>query len=527
MYPTKGPIKLTPLDKVPDAPKLLEMLRSGESNRFTQVSMSIRLPGMEETYLLQLNWPADDGPTRFAKRREGGTPIWTLSKSDSTSTTTVWSHQSGDVGLIETMITREFPEPEPEPEPIVEEPKEQAPPPLTPAEELAIKRAKATPTQVNFTGNLQEMDLSNLLQSLGICQINGRLQLSDRLEEVHVYFEDGNPTHAKRIVSTATGESTEESGDKVMLEILTWMRGEFQFVHHLKSREKTVKKRMSALLMEGVALRDQFLFLKEQGLTDDSAPYRVDPSLTEQGFEAKVAQGIPIDVRLQKWLYQQFDGVKPMHQIATANNIEKTHWVPALYNLINCEVVAMHKVVQTTEAQVTNELLEIDQLAVEKVGSELVRQESGFMTYPLFLHFLTLECARSSLSHTPFAVVVFEINHNDNGQLSPLSNTELRELANRIKSIRASFDIAGHCQSLDFALLLPMRNKDTAEAMAHGIVKLATESILDQLNGSANLVMAFGIAGAPEDGDTCEKVLSAALDAKRRARKTESHILKS
>lgn len=527
MYPTKGPIKLAPLSRLPDSPTLLEMLRSGESNRFSQVSMSIRLPGMEETYLLQLNWPADEGPTRFAKRREGGTPIWTLSRSDSSSTTTVWSHQSGDVGLIETMIMREFPEPEPEPEPIAEEPKEQAPPPLTPAEELAIKRAKSTPTQVNFTGNLQEMDLSNLLQSLGICQINGRLQLSDRLEEVHVYFEDGTPTHAKRIVSTATGESTEESGDKVMLEILTWNRGEFQFVHHLKSREKTIKKRMSALLMEGVALRDQYLFLKEQGLTEDSAPYRVDPSLTEHGFEERVAQGIPIDLRLQKYLYQQFDGVKPMQQIATANNMEKTHWVPALYNLVNCEVVAMHKVVQTTEHAVANELLEIDQLAVEKVGSELVRQESGFMTYPLFLHFLTLECERSRLSHSPFSVIVFEINHIESGQLSPLSNTELRELADRIKTIKSSYDIQGHCQSLDFALLLPLRNKDEAEAMAHEIVKLATENILDQLNGSTNLVMAFGIAGAPQDGDSSRQILSAALDAKRRARKSESHVLKS
>lgn len=520
---SKGPIKLKPISSLPDASRLLEMLRSGEHNGFSQVSMSIRLPETEETFLVQVNWPVDDGPTRFAKRRDGGIPLWTFTRSDSTSTTTLWSHHSNDVGLIETMILQEFPEPEPEP--TVEEPKVEAPPALTPQEELALKRAQATPTQVNFTGNLQEMDLSNLLQSLAICQINGRLQLTDRLEEVHVYFEDGTPTHAMRTVSTATGESIEECGDKVMLEILTWNRGEFQFVHHLKSREKSIKKRMGALLMEGVALRDQFLFLKEQGLTDDAAPYRADPSLTEHGFEAKVAQGIPIDLRLQKWLYQQIDGTKTMNQIVAASNLEKTHWVPALYNLINCEVVAMHKLHQVEESAVCNELLDIDKSAVEKVGSELARQESGFLTYPLFLHFLMLECSRSSAIHTPFAVIVFEINHDDNGQLSPLSNTELRELISRIKTVIVNFDVAGHCQSLDFALLLPYRTKETAAQIAHQIANLASGSILDPLNGSSNLVMSFGIAGCPENGDSSEQILSAALDAKRRARKIEGNIL--
>lgn len=523
----KGRIKLKQLRRLPDSQSLLEMLRSGEQNGFCHVSMSIRLPDTEDTYLLETNWPADDGPTRFAKRRDGGTPIWTLSRSNPTSTTTLWSHLSNDVGLIETMISREFPEPEPEPEPIVEEPKEQAPL-LTPQEELALKRAQATPTQVNFTGNLQEMDLSNLLQSLGICQINGRLQLSDKLEEVHVYFEDGNPTHAKRIIATATGDVSEEIGDKVMLEILTWNQGEFQFVHHLKSREKSIKKRMSALIMEGVALRDQFLFLKEQGLTDDAAPYRADPNLTEQGFEAKVAQGIPIDIRLQKWLYQQFDGARSIHQIAAANNLEKTHWVPALYNMVNCEVVAMHKLDRVEgNGAVVDEHLDIDKATVEKAGSDLVRQESGFMTYPLFLHFLDLECSRSRVTRIPFAVMVLEINHNSDGQLSPLSNTELCELARRIKTVIVDFDIAGHCQSLDFAILLPYRNKIAAEQIAYQIAKLASESILDPLNGSANLVMSFGIAGFPDDGDSSEKILSAALGAKRRARKTPEKILKA
>jgi GGDEF domain-containing protein len=271
--------------------------------------------------------------------------------------------------------------------------------------------------------------------------------------------------------------------------------------------------------MEGVTLRDQFSFLLSAGVDEDAQLMKVNAALTERQFEEKVANGAPIDMTLQKWLYQQLDGTKTIFQVASLHQLDKARWVPTLFNLISCDLIAINGQTRKVEAQTSEENFSVDMQAVDKAGSDLARLESGFLSYPLFLYFLKLECARSLRTRSPLSLIVFEINHQNEGTLTPLSNSELRELATRIGEIKECYDMLGHCQTVDFALLAPTKDKQSATLLANEILNVASNSPLDPQSNLGPLLMACGIAGIPEDGVDLQTVLTAALDAKARARK--------
>ncbi|HEY9714777.1 MAG TPA: hypothetical protein V6C72_15015, partial [Chroococcales cyanobacterium] len=130
------------------------------------------------------------------------------------------------------------------------------------------------------------------------------------------------------------------------------------------------------------------------------------------------------------------------------------------------------------------------------------------ITYPLFLHFLTLEFARARAQKLPLSLVLFDIQCQ-----AGVSKENLESLSRNFAAVAQPYELLAHNEnfdSLQYALLLPGRHP------------LSTQELLERLSASLNgdlpnLRFFFGIASAPADARDVDSLLTAATHAKRKA----------
>lgn len=97
-------------------------------------------------------------------------------------------------------------------------------------------------------GDLQDMNLTNII-SINCNERNqARLFIRNREREAVVFFEDGQIVHAN--LDSQTGED-------VIYEILTWDEGEFELEQGVSSPMRTVTAGWSAMLLEGMRRIDE------------------------------------------------------------------------------------------------------------------------------------------------------------------------------------------------------------------------------------------------------------------------------
>jgi hypothetical protein len=112
-------------------------------------------------------------------------------------------------------------------------PQPQAPP------AAAVPQDIAPAGGIMLAGDVAKVELANVIQSILICRMTGRLTVNNKLEFVHLYFEDGNFVHAM-LGNTMRAEV--QVGDMVILDLLLWDSGEFNFQPTLTTRERTIKR---------------------------------------------------------------------------------------------------------------------------------------------------------------------------------------------------------------------------------------------------------------------------------------------
>ena len=93
-------------------------------------------------------------------------------------------------------------------------------------------------TKAILEGELENMQVPTLLQSINMSKMTGRLNISNESSKCDVYFSDGAPQHA---------EAPENKGDAAIVEILTWEHGQFRFYQGEQSTEKSIKRRLDGL----------------------------------------------------------------------------------------------------------------------------------------------------------------------------------------------------------------------------------------------------------------------------------------
>jgi two-component system, chemotaxis family, chemotaxis protein CheY len=116
---------------------------------------------------------------------------------------------------------------------------------------LVARRSTTRRSQVpaeGFSGRLNVMPISDLVQVLHLCHKTGELHLERDGRHASIFVEDG------AILDAASGAA---SGDDAVYEILGWKDAAFTFRSGVKSGRRTVAQPTMSLLMEGARRLDE------------------------------------------------------------------------------------------------------------------------------------------------------------------------------------------------------------------------------------------------------------------------------
>jgi hypothetical protein len=110
------------------------------------------------------------------------------------------------------------------------------------------KMAKTAPSDGVVRGNLSQMNVIDLVQSLEMGRKSCLLTLTRDKDKCEMYFGEGQVTHA------AYGSL---KGDAAVLKVLSWTGGNFQINFEGKTNQQTTTLNTQGLLMEGLRQLDE------------------------------------------------------------------------------------------------------------------------------------------------------------------------------------------------------------------------------------------------------------------------------
>src|SRR6202047_1581848 len=110
------------------------------------------------------------------------------------------------------------------------------------------KMAKTAPSDGVVRGNLSQMNVIDLMQSLEMGRKSCQLKLNYQGDKCEVFFVEGQVKHA------TYGSLT---GDEAVFKVLRWTGGNFQLNFEGKTDKETTQLNTQGLLMEGLRLLDE------------------------------------------------------------------------------------------------------------------------------------------------------------------------------------------------------------------------------------------------------------------------------
>jgi CheY-like chemotaxis protein len=125
------------------------------------------------------------------------------------------------------------------------------------------KMAKTAPADGVVRGNLSQMNVIDLMQSLEMGRKSCQLSLSNDGDKCEVYFAEGQVKHA------TYGSLV---GDPAVFKVLRWNGGNFQLDFEGKTDKETTQLNTQGLLMEGLRLLDESSRDSVAEVEPDAAP---------------------------------------------------------------------------------------------------------------------------------------------------------------------------------------------------------------------------------------------------------------
>jgi len=110
------------------------------------------------------------------------------------------------------------------------------------------KMAKTAPSDGVVRGNLSQMNVIDLMQSLEMGRKSCQLKLRNQGDQCEVFFVDGQVKHA------TYGSLV---GDEAVFKVLRWTGGNFELNFEGKTDKETTQLNTQGLLMEGLRLLDE------------------------------------------------------------------------------------------------------------------------------------------------------------------------------------------------------------------------------------------------------------------------------
>lgn len=469
---------------------LLQLLNLSQTQPGVQIKLPLRNANDQQFSLVVVR--GDQKRTLIPSRNafDIPEPQWTLYRGN--DEVELWTHVTGDLGLILELVAAELA-------------------PRHPAggssflgsgnqETTAPLRPVAQPYGVVLAGELKDIELTELLQSINICRLTGRLNFNQAVNQTEIFFDSGVISHAS--LNSVIQGTTLLSGDNAVLELFTWDGGNFQFQPGWTTSSKTVKRRLESILLEGAALLDHQCYLNKVGFTMDSLLCLCRPHLTDAEVDEILLHGVDSYIELQKEIYARLS-----EEQATANelidhfNLVKPVYLPIFYNLINCGLVklAVKPVVKSAKLKP----IHVDGGTLEWAFKSLTHPETGMLSFQLFAYFCEQELARFRRGGPPFSVCFFEVGKQ------ALSKQIIELVLACFNRVKEPFDHLGHYKESEFFLLLPMRK---VPASYEYMQKFATTITQIATNTNATS-FSCGIAGLPDDALDIGNLLASAQQA--------------
>ncbi len=370
------------------------------------------------------------------------------------------------------------------------------------------------PTTMQLAGSIQQVQIMDVLQSINVCRMTGRLDVDDIGNRTTLYFHSGEPVHAMSENTLAFEQSSQQGIDSI-LDVLTWETGMFRFQPDLTTRDHTITRKLSSILLEGAALSDYTREVSDLGVTLESILVRSDTVKSWEEVQKQLQTGLPLDTQQQVKFCMAFDGKKSIGDVVKELNLTKSVWLPMVFNLLKISLLKT----SAKSTRVHTKSYQIDANTLDLAQQNLLRPETGMLSFPMLLFFIVKEFARFRMERYPISLVVFGITcTRTNGQTEPLSNDCIKAIAANLKTTCTELDTFGHFETTDFALLLPYKRTDEAKEFATNLAK-SLPSVLPQqfLQQGLSLQLSFGIASAPTDGDSPEIILGLARSFKEQS----------
>jgi CheY-like chemotaxis protein len=114
------------------------------------------------------------------------------------------------------------------------------------------KMAKTAPSDGVVRGNLSQMNVIDLMQSLEMGRKSCQLKLNYQGDKCEVFFAEGQVKHA-----TYNSSSGDLVGDPAVFRVLRWTGGNFELNFEGKTDKETTQLNTQGLLMEGLRLLDE------------------------------------------------------------------------------------------------------------------------------------------------------------------------------------------------------------------------------------------------------------------------------
>jgi len=524
-----GQNRLAQLWNEPSLENIQDMLARAKKNDGQLVEQPFSVSGQDSLFQISVIMPADSDP------------IWKFERGTLTSLQEVWSLPSIDVELIHSLALSECTGQHSVDlisaksgmsrsstgnialgmaEIAEEDARDEKTGGLSEMQRLvAQQKAAATKTaSISLEGDLEKLDLSAVMQSLGLTKMTGRLEITSSQGGAEIYVVEGVATHA------TTGDTV---GDNALVELLAWQSGKFKLYENERAGTTTIQKRLETLLMEGVALMDQYNFLKSTGLELDTYLVQAHSNLSEMQFEQTVKRGPQVNMQLLKDLYLEIDSYTTLYDLLRRLPLAKAEWVPLLFNLTQVGLITLAKEPPVFAKIAENRVapsVKLDETALAAALRPLQRAETETFTYPIFQYFVKQEVARFEVDSKSFALIVFDLFTEKDSVLTAMPLNSAKAALRRLKELIREIDILGHFETLDYALLLPQTTGRSATVVAQRMAEKLKTAPIEGL-GPNPVNICFGVASLPQDTKDPGGLMQAAAQAKRNARKNNLMIV--
>jgi GGDEF domain-containing protein len=368
----------------------------------------------------------------------------------------------------------------------------------------AAAAAPATPPGVPSDGDLSRYTIPDLLHTIALAKMTGKLEVRHNQTTATVYVSNG---------AIVDATAMDLVGDDALIELLAWKEGQFVFEPRVLRNSHTVHQSIETLLEQSKHLTISLAQLKDRGMKPTSTFLPKNPNMPELQFVQKSVPGAPADGGILLKFYRLMDGKQTVDELLRTTQMSRFHLLMILHHLIVNDLVIISN--QPAQVEVlTVAPRAINTNAIQSVMMSLRRVETGMFLYPAFLYFLEQEYFRSYRSGTPLSVLVFEMNELRRGLSGEwikqaLPTAAVLDAVLRISQLKRHVDLLAHYDAFDYAMLLPNTRANGAHTFATRIIRALTSEPLGGID-PAQLSIAFGSATIPDDFVDLSSLLGAA-----------------